>query len=37
MSRCSFDKSFKIVAVKLIIEESFSVKEVSSQLDVHAK
>lgn len=36
MSRRSFDKAFKTAAVKLIIEESFSVKEVSDQLDVHA-
>ena len=35
MSRASFDKAFKTAAVKLIIEESFSVKEVSAQLDVH--
>lgn len=36
MSRRSFDKAFKTAAVKLIIEESFSVKEVSNQLGVHA-
>ncbi len=36
MSRRSFDKAFKVAAVKLIIEESFSVKEVSNQLGVHA-
>jgi len=35
MPRRSFDKAFKIAAVKLIIEEGFSVKEVSHQLDVH--
>jgi len=35
MSRCSFDKSFKTVVVKLMIEEGFSVKEVSEQLDLH--
>lgn len=27
---------FKIVAVKLVIEEGFSVKEISLQLEVHA-
>ncbi|MBI0605130.1 transposase [Enterococcus faecalis] len=30
-----FDKAFKIAAVKLVIEEGFSVKEVSLQLEVH--
>lgn len=36
MPRRSFDKPFKISAVKLIIEEGFSVKEVSRELCVHA-
>ncbi|EOI53026.1 IS3 family transposase, partial [Enterococcus gilvus] len=36
MPRRSFDKAFKTAAVKLIIEDGFSVKEVSNQLDVHA-
>lgn len=36
MPRRSFDKPFKISAVKLIVEEGFSVKEVSRELSVHA-
>ena len=36
MPRCSFDKSFKIAAVKLVTEEGFAVKEVSLQLEIHA-
>lgn len=36
MSRRSFDKAFKTAAIKLIIEESFSVNEVSVQLGLHA-
>lgn len=36
MPRRSFDKAFKIAAVKLVIKEGFSVKEVSLQLGVHA-
>ncbi|EOI53642.1 hypothetical protein I592_00368 [Enterococcus gilvus ATCC BAA-350] len=36
MPRRSFDEAFKTAAVKLIIEDDFSVKEVSNQLDVHA-
>ncbi|OQO71979.1 transposase [Enterococcus faecalis] len=35
MPRRSFDKPFKISAVKLIAEEGFSVKEVSRELCVH--
>ncbi len=35
MPRRSFDKAFKIAAVKLVSEEGFSVKEVSLQLEVH--
>lgn len=35
MSRRSFDKAFKSAALKLIIEESFSVKEMSAQFNVH--
>ena len=36
MPRRSFDKPFKISAVKLIVEEGFSVKEDSRELCVHA-
>lgn len=36
MPRRSFDKAFKISAVKLVTEEVFSVQEVSLQLEVHA-
>jgi transposase len=36
MSRHSFDKQIKLSAVKLIVEEGFSVKEVSKELDIHA-
>ena len=36
MPRRSFDKAFKIAAVKLVSEEGFSIKEVSLQLEVHA-
>ena len=36
MPRHSFDKAFKIAAVKLVTEEGVSVKEVSLQLEVHA-
>ncbi len=36
MPRRSFDKAFKIAAVKLVTEEGFSVKEVCLQLEVHA-
>lgn len=36
MTRRKFDKQFKISAVKLILEEGYSVKEVNQELDVHA-
>lgn len=36
MPRRSFDKAFKIAAVKLVTKEGVSVKEVSLQLEVHA-
>lgn len=36
MARRKFDKQFKNTAVKLILEEGYSVKEVSQELDVHA-
>lgn len=36
MARRKFDKQFKNSAVKLILEEGYSVKEVSQELDVHA-
>ena len=36
MPKRSFDKVFKIAAVKLVIEEGFSVKEVRLQLEIHA-
>ena len=35
MARRKFDKQFKNSAVKLILEEGYSVKEVSQELDVH--
>lgn len=37
MPRRSFDKAFKIADVKLVTEEGVSVKEVSLQLEIHAK
>jgi transposase len=36
MERRKFDKQFKISEVKLILEEGYSVKEVSKELDVLA-
>ena len=36
MPKRSCDKAFKIAAVKLVIEEGFSVKEVRLQLEAHA-
>lgn len=36
MTRRKFDKQFKIFAVKLILDEGYSVKEISQELDVHA-
>ncbi len=35
MPRRTYDKQFKIQAVKLVMEDEFSVKEVSEQLEVH--
>lgn len=35
MGRIKFEKQFKKAAVKLILEEGYSVKEVSQELDVH--
>lgn len=34
-SRRTYDKQFKIQAVKLVMEAEFSVKEVSEQLEIH--
>lgn len=36
MARRKFDKQFKISTVELILEEGYSVKEVSQELDIHA-
>lgn len=36
MPRRKFDKQFKNAAVKLILEEGYSAKEVSQELDVHS-
>ena len=36
MSRRKFDKQLKNSAVKLILEEGYSVNEVSQELEVHA-
>ena len=36
MARRKFDKQFKNSALKLILEEGDSVKEVSQELDIHA-
>lgn len=35
MPRRSYDKQFKIQAVKLVIEDEFSIKEVSGKLKIH--
>ena len=35
MPRRNYGKQFKIQAVKLVMEEEFSVKEVSEQLEIH--
>ena len=35
MARRKFDKQFKNATVKLILEEGYSVKDVSQELDVH--
>lgn len=34
MPRRTYDKQFKIQAVKLVMDDEFSVKEVSEQLEV---
>ncbi|VHI97801.1 Transposase [Streptococcus pyogenes] len=36
MPRKTFDKAFKLSAVKLILEEEQSVKMVSSTLEIHS-
>jgi transposase len=36
MPRRSFNKEYKRAAVKLIIEEGYSIKKVSKELEVHA-
>ena len=35
MSRKSYDKQFKVAAVKLVLEDDFSVSEVSKELSIH--
>ncbi|GAA4297782.1 hypothetical protein GCM10023142_37630 [Anaerocolumna aminovalerica] len=35
MARKSFDKAFKIAAVKLVLEDGMSVSEVSKELSIH--
>ena len=35
MQRRTFDQQFKLSAVKLIVNESYSVKEVAHDLDIH--
>jgi len=35
MARRKFDKAHKLSAVKLILEEGYSVKEVGRELDIH--
>ena len=35
MSRRSFDRQFKLAAVKLIIEDQFSVAQIAKELDIH--
>lgn len=36
MARKTFYRQFKVATVKLILEEGYSVKEVSMELEVHA-
>lgn len=35
MARRSYDKQFKMAAVKLVLEDNMSVSEVSKELDIH--
>ena len=35
MARRSYDKQFKIAAVKLVLEDDMTVAEVSKELDIH--
>ena len=35
MARKSYDKQFKMAAVKLVLEDNMSVSEVSKELDIH--
>lgn len=35
MARRSYDKQFKIAAVKLVLEDNMSVSEVSKELSIH--
>ena len=35
MTRKTFDKQFKIAAVKLVIEDNMTVSEVSKELSIH--
>ena len=35
MARRSYDKQFKIAAVKLVLEDNMTVAEVSKELDIH--
>lgn len=35
MARRSYDKQFKMAAVKLVLEDNMSVAEVSKELDIH--
>lgn len=35
MARRSYDKQFKIAAVKLVLEDNMSVSEVSNELSIH--
>lgn len=35
MARKSYDKQFKMAAVKLVLEDNMSVAEVSKELDIH--
>ena len=35
MSRRSYDKQFKMAAVKLVLEDNMTVAEVSKELDIH--
>ena len=35
MARRSYDKQFKMAAVKLVLEDNMTVAEVSKELDIH--